>query len=232
MTDLLWTGPVDAPVLVLAHGAGAAMDSAWMTTFAELLAERRVRTARFEFAYMAARRTGARKPPPRAETLAGEYRDAVDAVVAQLTAETPDARPRLLIGGKSMGGRVASLVADELHGGGTGPVAGLVCLGYPFHPPGSSAKPRTAHLFDLQTPALICQGTRDPFGTIDEVPGYGLPPSIRVFWLDDGEHEFKPRVKISGHTHAEHLAAAADAVAEFTHTIGYDGQGASQGDVA
>jgi predicted alpha/beta-hydrolase family hydrolase len=138
--------------------------------------------------------------------------------------------PAVVIGGKSMGGRVASLVADELHG--AGEVRGLVCLGYPFHPPGSPEKLRTAQLLESRTPTLICQGTRDPFGTRDQVLTYGLPPSIRLAWLDDGEHEFKPRAKLSGHTHAEHLATAADAVAEFVRTVGYDGTGESQGDVA
>lgn len=212
--DVLWSGPEGGPVVVLAHGAGAAMDSAWMETFAGLLAARGVRVARFEFAYMAARRPGpdgapgARKPPPRAESVMGEYR----AVVAQLRATMGSGVP-LVIGGKSMGGRVASMVAEELFEAGS--VQGLVCLGYPFHPPGSPAKLRTAHLESLRVPTLIVQGTRDPFGTIDEVPGYALAPSIRLLWLDDGEHEFKPRVKISGHTHAEHLATAADAVAAF-----------------
>ena len=210
---LLWRGPVAAPVLVLAHGAGAPMDSEWMDRVCTLLAERDVRTARFEFVYMAARRTGSRKPPPRAETLVGEYRAAVEEVRGVVGGGSGVAP--LAIGGKSMGGRVASLVADELHAEGL--VDALVCLGYPFHPPGAPEKLRTAHLEHLETPALIVQGTRDPFGTLLEVPGYPLDPGIRLHWLDDGEHEFKPRVKVSGHTHAEHLAAAADAVAAFLH---------------
>jgi predicted alpha/beta-hydrolase family hydrolase len=162
--------------------------------------------ARFEFAYMAARRTGARKPPPRAETLLGEYRDAVAQVVQEVGSP-------VAIGGKSMGGRVASMVADELHAAGS--VAGLVCLGYPFHPPGAPDRRRIAHLARLATPALICQGTCDPFGTREEVAALDLSASIRVLWLDDGEHELRPRAKISGHTHAEHLATTADAVAAF-----------------
>ncbi len=82
----------------------------------------------------------------------------------------------LIIGGKSMGGRVASMVADQLFEAGR--IAGLVCLGYPFHPPGKPEKLRTAHLEGLQTPTLICQGTRDEFGTRDEVLTYALAPSI------------------------------------------------------
>ena len=208
--DVLWTGPDDAPVLVLAHGAGAAMDSPWMDRMAGLLGDRGIRVARFEFAYMAARRSGTRKPPPRAETVMGEYRDAVGQIVS-------DAGGPVVIGGKSMGGRVASMVADDLHA--RGEVAGLVCLGYPFHPPGSPEKLRTAHLERLTTPALICQGTRDPFGTVDEVAGYPLADGIRLLWLEDGEHELKPRTKVSGFTHAQHLATTADAVAAFVREV-------------
>ncbi|MGD8193421.1 alpha/beta family hydrolase [Herbiconiux sp. P18] len=226
---ILWSGPAAGPVLLLAHGAGAAMDSDWMNTVAALLADRGVRVARFEFAYMAARRTGSRKPPPKAETLMGEYRAAVARVRSEL-ATAPDASPRLVIGGKSMGGRVASLVADELRD--AGEVSGLVCLGYPFHPPGSPEKLRTGHLLALRTPTLICQGERDPFGIRDEVATYGLPAGIRMAWLGDGEHELKPRVKVSGRTHGQNLAEAADLVARFVREVGYDGGGESQGDVA
>ena len=166
----LFDGPEDAPAtILLAHGAGAPMDSASMTATAKALAAAGLRVARFEFGYMASRRTGGRKPPPRAETLIPEYRDAV----AALGAEAP-----LVIGGKSMGGRVASMVADELHADNT--IAGLLCLGYPFHPPGKPEQLRTAHLAGLKTPTLICQGTRDEFGTPDDVAGYTLSPAVEL----------------------------------------------------
>ncbi|WP_382309337.1 alpha/beta fold hydrolase [Herbiconiux sp. UC225_62] len=210
-TELLWSGPEGGPALVLAHGAGAAMDSEWMNRMSALLAERGIRTARFEFAYMAARRTGTRKPAPRADLVLDEYRAAVAAVHEVLEASGSD-RP-IAIGGKSFGGRVASMVAEELFEAGS--VSALVCLGYPFHPPGKPDRVRTAHLAELRVPTLICQGTRDPFGTQPEVATYELSPAIRIQWLDDGEHEFKPRAKISGFTHAQHLATAADAVAAF-----------------
>ena len=205
--DLLWNSPSDpVATLLLAHGAGAAMGSAWMNSFADLLEGRGIRVARFEFDYMAARRTGARKPAPKAERVLDEYRAAVAEAVAVVGGA-------VYIGGKSYGGRVASMVADDLHDAGM--VEGLVCLGYPFHPPGAPEKLRTAHLRELRTPALVCQGTRDPFGTREEVAGFGLPASIRFCWLEDGEHEFKPRKAVSGFTHGEHLATAADAVREF-----------------
>ena len=198
----LHDGPADAPAIVLlAHGAGAPMDSRFMSDFAALLAARGLRTSRFEFAYMAARRTGAgKKPPPRAERVMGEFVDAV----AALNADRP-----LIIGGKSMGGRVASMVADELFAAGA--IAGLICLGYPFHPPGAPEKLRTAHLEDLKTPALICQGTRDPFGTRDEVAAYDLSASIAIHWVDGGDHDFRA-ARGAGTTTKDNLSAAADAL--------------------
>ena len=212
MTDrFLFDGPADAPItILLAHGAGAPMDSASMTAAAHALAAEGLRVARFEFAYMAARRTdGARKPPPRAETLKPEYLDAVRA----LGASGP-----LVIGGKSMGGRVASMIADDLHAAGT--VAGLLCLGYPFHPPGKPENLRTAHLTGLQTPALICQGTRDEFGTRAEVETYPLSDQIRLLWLEDGDHDLKPRKKLSGFSAADHLRTMAATVKDWAERLG------------
>ncbi|MCV3736672.1 alpha/beta hydrolase [Rhizobium sp. TRM96647] len=212
MTDrFLFDGPADAPItILLAHGAGAPMDSASMTAAAHALAVEGLRVARFEFAYMAARRTdGARKPPPRAETLKPEYLDAVRA----LGASGP-----LVIGGKSMGGRVASMIADDLHAAGA--VEGLLCLGYPFHPPGKPDSLRTAHLAGLQTPALICQGTRDEFGTRAEVETYPLSERIRLLWLEDGDHDLKPRKKLSGFSAADHLRTMAATVKGWAERFG------------
>ena len=112
-----------------------------------------------------------------------------------------------------MGGRVASMIADELHA--AGEIAGLVCLGYPFHPPGKPEQLRTKHLAGLKTPALICQGTRDVFGARDEVSGYTLSDSIELLWLEDGDHDLKPRKGISGFSAADHLKTMAQAVAGF-----------------
>lgn len=210
-TAFLFTGPDDAAVtLLLAHGSGAPMDSPAMNAAADALASEGLRVARFEFSYMAARRTeGSRRPPPRAETLNPEFR----AAVADLAATGP-----LVIGGKSMGGRVASMVADGLLA--EGRIAGLLCLGYPFHPPEKPAQLRTAHLMALATPTLICQGTRDPFGTKDEVPGYGLPERIRFLWLEDGDHDLKPRKSVSGFTAADHLATMAHTVKAWAAGLG------------
>jgi predicted alpha/beta-hydrolase family hydrolase len=192
----------DGPTLVLAHGAGAAMDSRGMTALATRIADRGIRVVRFEFGYMAGRRDGVRRPPPRADTLLDEYR----AVLAEVGG-TP------LIGGRSMGGRVASMVAAD------DDVAGLVCVSYPWHPPAKPDQPRIAHLEHLATPTLIVQGTRDPFGTPDEVAGYPLAPAIDILWLEDGDHDLTPRKSVSGFTAAQHLDTAADAVAGFVKRV-------------
>ena len=107
---------------------------------------------------------------------------------------------------------MASLVAPER------PVAGLVCLGYPFHPPGRAEQTRVEHLRDLQVPTLICQGTRDPFGLPQEVAGYALSPAIRLAWIEGGEHSLKPG-RSSGRTWERNLTQAADAVAGWTTTL-------------
>ena len=208
-TGFILDGPDGAPATVLlAHGAGAPMDAPAMSAIAGALAGSGLRVARFEFGYMAARRAGARRPPPRAETLLPEYRAAIEALAA--------AGP-LVIGGKSMGGRVASMLADEVRSRGL--LSGLLCLGYPFHPPGQQDRLRTAHLEALQTPALICQGTRDPFGTREEVAGYRLSPSIEILWLEDGDHDLKPRKSVSGFSPADHLKTMADATARWIARI-------------
>lgn len=209
MTTFLFDGPEDAPVrLLLAHGAGAGMELVAMATMAGALAAAGLRVARFDFAYMAARREGGRGVPPKAETLKPEFL----AAVAALGPGAP-----LVIGGKSMGGRVASMVADTLLA--QAAAVGLVCVGYPFHPPGNAAQLRIAHLLHLLTPTLICQGTRDPFGSRAEVAGYALPDRIDFLWLEDGDHDLRPRKAVSGFTAAQHKATMAAHVAEWSRGL-------------
>lgn len=209
-TDFLFDGPEDARVtILLAHGAGAPMDSASLTAAAKALADAEFRVARFEFGYMAGRRQGIRKPPPKAETVMPEYVAAIDDL-------GPTNGP-LIIGGKSMGGRVASMIADAEFAAKR--VAGLVCLGYPFHPPGRPEQLRTKHLLGMHTPALIVQGTRDEFGNRYEVGDYGLSDEIELLWLEDGDHDLKPRKAISGFTTAQHLKAMAEAVRAWVDRI-------------
>lgn len=184
------------------------MDSPFMESMATLIAARGLRVVRFEFPYMQRmRREEGRRPPDPAPRLIAAWHQVLDRLADQGLA--PE---RLLIGGKSLGGRMASLVARE-H-----PVAGLVCLGYPFHPPGRSEQTRVQHLRDIQIPTLICEGTRDPFGRPDEVAGYGLGSAIRLVWIEDGEHSFMPG-RSSGRTWEQNLNQAADAVAQWSTTL-------------
>ena len=202
---MLTDGPADAAwTFLFAHGAGAGMDTPFMTTVASGLAQHGIRVVRFEFPYMARRRAeGGRRPPDRAPVL-------IDHFAARFP---PPGRGRVATGGKSMGGRMATMLAAQ-----RGLGDAVVCLGYPFHPPGKPERLRIEHLRTLTTPTLIVQGTRDPFGGPDEVAGYDLSSSIQLHWLEDGDHGFKPR-KASGHTLEEHLAATIETVARFLHAL-------------
>jgi hypothetical protein len=198
-------GPGDvALTIVLAHGAGAAMDSRFMNVIAEGLAHEGSRVARFEFPYMRARREGRRRGAPDREPV---LLDAWREVIADLGGGA-----RLVIGGKSMGGRIASMVADECE------VSGLVCLGYPFHAPGKPVGARIKHLAAMRTPVLIVQGTRDTFGGREEVEKYKLSPHTRIVWIDDGDHSFKPRAR-SVRSEADNLGAAIAAVSAFVKQL-------------
>lgn len=205
MTDFIFTGPKKPKTtIVLAHGAGAPMDSAFMNYFADNLAKHGFGVVRFEFPYMAGRRTGGKKRPPNPmKALIETWMDVINELGAK----------NLIIGGKSMGGRVASMVADEAK------VKGLILLGYPFHAPGKTAdEKRIGHLAKLKTPTLICQGTRDTLGNFDEVKAYKLSPKIKMHWLEDGDHGFKPRKK-SGLSEEQNWESAIAAIASFAHKL-------------
>ena len=201
MTDFLIdeaTGKARA-TLLLAHGAGAPMDSDFMNVLARELAGQGVRVLRLEFPYMAERRrNGKKRPPDRAPVLLQAFAEALD----QAGGES------VFIGGKSMGGRMATMLAVEHR------CRGVVCFGYPFHPSGKPEKTRLDHLPLMQAPALICQGERDPFGNRHEVAGYSLPATVQMHWLADGNHDLVPR-KVSGVTAAENMQSAVAAVLAF-----------------
>lgn len=200
----LWDEPPQAAwgTLILAHGAGAAMDSPFMQTMAQGLAARGVRVVRFEFAYMAQRRVDGRKRPPNPQAqLLQQWRE----VYAQVRQRVVGP---LSVGGKSMGGRMASLLADEFG------ASALVCLGYPFYAAGKPEKPRVAHLAELRTPTLIIQGERDALGNRETVAGYELSAAIELHWLQAGDHDLKP-LKASGFSHQQHLQTAVGAIAAY-----------------
>lgn len=188
--------------LIFAHGAGAPMDSSFMEDITRRLLGLGVSVVRFEFPYMAQRRIDAvRRPSNRMEVLQDTWRS----VYREVREQTDQP---IVIGGKSMGGRVASMLADELQ-----PLA-LICLGYPFYPAKKFDKPRTAHLLELSTPTLIVQGERDALGCFDVVQGYELSSAIEIEWLAMADHDLKP-LKRSGYTYDQYLQHAAGRVANF-----------------
>ncbi len=194
MVELVWQRASGrAPVLLLAHGAGAPMDSEFMQQLSLRLNSAGISVARFEFPYMAQRRQGgSKRPPDRAPILLQSFSEA---------AGQAGGCEQIFIGGKSMGGRIATLLAAQQ------PCRGVVCFGYPFHPPGKPDNLRTEHLQYATTPMLICQGERDPFGRREEVERYRLSASIDLHWCRDGNHDLVPR-KASGSSWQENLDAA------------------------
>lgn len=167
-----------ATCIILAHSAGAPMDSPFLNAVASGLSSQAC-VIRFEFPYMAARRDGIRRPPDREPLLLETWR-------TMIAAHRGNAK-RLVIGGKSMGSRIATMVADECN------VDGVVCFGYPFHAKGKEPGKRIEHLRTLRTPTLIVQGTRDEMGSEQEVLGYGLPREISIAWIAGADHSFTKR---------------------------------------
>jgi hypothetical protein len=208
--EFLFDGPETGEITIaLAHGAGLAMDAPFMTAFAEALGGRGYRVARFEFPYMAERRkTGTKRPPDLAPVLLQCWRE----VVATL------ARERMVLAGKSLGGRTAVAIARALENEGT-PALACIALGFPFHPPGRPDKLRLDDISAIETPTLVLQGTRDPFGAEDEVAAYALTKAVTVRWLADGEHSFVPR-KSSGRTAERNWSEGAAAIDEFLKGLG------------
>lgn len=206
MSELLLNRPAKSAVahVVLAHGAGSPMDAPFMNIIAEGLAGRDILVSRFEFAYMAMRRIdGKRRGPGSPKSLLQTWRD----IIGNISGKLP-----LFIGGKSMGGRLASMVSDEPR------LSGIICLGYPFHPPGKPEKLRTAHLETIPIPTLIVQGERDTFGNSVEVSSYNLSETVMIKWIPDGDHSFKPRRK-SGFTEKDNLETAVNAAADFVGKV-------------
>lgn len=197
-------GPADArPVVVLGHGAGAGMDSEFMATMAEGLAARDARVVRFNFAYA----EHGRRSPDKQSVLEDTFRAVAESV-----------RPAdggLVLGGKSLGGRIAShVVTDGLD------ADGLVFLGYPLHPPGRPDRLRIDHLPRIDRPMLFVEGSRDPFCPLDTLTRVleDLSIAAEVAVIDDGDHSFKVR-KSSGRTTSEAWAEAVNLVAEWLHRV-------------
>ena len=175
-----------------------------MQHMAENLAQRGWQVIRFEFPYMAQQRiSGQKRPPNKAEILLQCYAEQVQSLPA---------KQQLIIGGKSMGGRIASLLADELWS--QNKIRGCICLGYPFHPLGKPETLRLEHLQNLQTPTLVIQGERDAMGNREAVNNYALSEQLQLAWMPDGDHSFKPR-KRSGHSELKNLNLAVEHMHDF-----------------
>ncbi|EGR1754457.1 alpha/beta fold hydrolase [Vibrio parahaemolyticus] len=203
MSQWIVEGPENGPLFVFAHGAGAGMEHDFMTAVAKGLVEQGIRVVRFNFPYMVKRsEDGKKRPPDRAPKLLEAYSE----VIAHF-ASSP-----VVIGGKSMGGRMASLLAEhEL-------VAGIACLGFPFHPPGKPEKFKGDHLASIDKPTLILQGERDTFGKREEFDEFVFSQQVKVSFLPDGDHSFKPR-KSSGHTAADNIALAVEQLSAFINEV-------------
>ncbi len=203
MSQLIVEGPENGPLFVFAHGAGAGMEHDFMTAVAKGLVEQGIRVVRFNFPYMVKRsEDGKKRPPDRAPKLLEAYSE----VIAHF-ASSP-----VVIGGKSMGGRMASLLVEhEL-------VAGIACLGFPFHPPGKPEKFKGDHLASIDKPTLILQGERDTFGKREEFDEFVFSQQVKVSFLPDGDHSFKPR-KSSGHTEAGNIALAVEQLSAFINEV-------------
>ena len=200
MTTLINNADKAVAQFYFAHGAGAGQDSEFMQQVAERLAALGIRVHRFNFPYMqVAEQTGKKRPPDRNDKLQVFFQD----LLSQADKDLP-----LFIGGKSMGGRIATQILDS------SPALGAVVFGYPFHPPGKPDKLRTEHLQNLSKPLLVLQGERDTFGRQDEVEQYALSEQVQCKFLPDGDHSLKPR-KASGMTQDEHIASAAHQAANF-----------------
>jgi len=190
---------------LFAHGAGAPMDTPFMDAIAEGLSAGDIQVVRFEFPYMAKRRDdGKRRGPDRMPILLETWHTVLDGLAPL---DIP-----ILIGGKSMGGRVAAMLAAEPKGAAR--TDGVICLGYPFHPPGKPEKTRLEPLRGAQRPTLIVQGTRDRFGTPEDVASYALKAPVEIVWIPDGDHSFVPR-KSSGRTERDNITTAVCHITAF-----------------
>ena len=203
MNNLIIDGEDNPITFIFAHGAGAGMDHEFMQSVAKGLAFKGIRVIRFNFPYMIKRaEDGKRRPPDRAPKLLEAYQEVIEQVDAD----------KLVIGGKSMGGRMASHLSE------VDKVAAMACLGFPFHPPGKPDKYKGEHLAELQKPCLILQGERDTFGKREEFADFDLSDSIRVEFIPDGDHSFKPR-KSSGYTEQQNIALTVDKLSAFIKEV-------------
>jgi len=200
-------------IFLYTHGAGAGIKSEFMSNMVHDLNSFGLNTIPFNFPYMKImEETGKRRPPDRMPKLIDSFKQQI----RYYQSEYPD--KKIVIGGKSMGGRVASLVTAELEKESNYNVSACICLGFPFHPPKKLDKYRGEHLAGLTTPTLILQGERDTFGTQAEIENYQLSNTVQVNYIPDGDHSFKPRAR-SGYTLEDNLHVSVKSIVDFVVSL-------------
>ena len=198
-------GEPEAPLFIFAHGAGAGRNHEFMENVALGLVDKGIRVLRFNFPYMIKRaEDGKKRPPDRAPKLLAAFEEWIDKFADE----------KVVIGGKSMGGRMASHLAEHPK------VAAMACLGFPFHPPGKPENFKGEHLATITKPCLILQGERDTFGKREEFADFTFSDKVHYEFLPDGDHSFKPR-KASGFTEQGNIALAVEKLSQFIFEV-YD----------
>jgi uncharacterized protein len=209
--EFLVNSPESEPkgIFLLAHGARKGMANPFLETIAKGVVNAGVRVIRFHFPFMEDMlRTGTKKPPNGGKVLRQCFAELIEHCVERENIS----RNKIIIGGKSMGARVASMIADEHK------VAGVICLAYPFHPPRKPEDLRIEHLPGLKTPMLVCQGELDPNGNQEELRQLYVSKAIQFHWIADSDRNFKP-VNNSERTLAENMDEAILACNTFIKRI-------------
>jgi uncharacterized protein len=209
--EFLVNSPEGSPkgIFLLAHGAAKGMATPFMESIAKGVINAGVRVVRFHFPYMEDMlRTGQQKSHDDGKVLRQNFSDMITHCIEREQVPSKN----IIIGGKAMGARMATMIADDHK------VAGVICLGYPFHPPRKPKQFRIRHLKSIRTPTLIIQGERDPKGKLEEIQKIHLSDSVEFHWLADGDNDFKP-CKNSGRTLEENMNDAIQASNNFIKRV-------------
>lgn len=194
-SECILDGDKTETLVIFTHGAGANMRSCFMDRMAKGLSQANIGVVRFNFSYMRANEIdGKRRPPDRAPKLLKDFNLHIEAIKEKFTPK------RIFLMGKSMGGRMAAIVAEDTS------VAGVICLGYPFIPL-KGGEPRLAPIELSKAPLCVIQGERDKFGGRELVESWPIMNNTQLYWLADGDHSFVPR-KSSGTTEDTNLDTA------------------------
>ena len=218
--DYILQGPISDTLIIFAHGAGANMHHEYMVSMTDKLIAQGYQVYRFNFLYMQANmQDGKRRPPDRAPKLLAHYEQVLLDVQQKMALGLINCR-RIVLMGKSMGGRMSAILTSSDHqfqqpiiADVINKIAAVVCLGYPFIPL-KGGEPRLMPIQHNPLPMLIVQGERDKFGDLQQLPTWDLGEHVDVCWIGDGDHSFKPR-KSSGYTLEGNLNTAVAYINQF-----------------